>query len=50
MSVARPGRPKCSHGGDDSIDNLVLLHPNCNRQVHSEALVVGKSASREGRS
>lgn len=24
-----------AHGGDDSIDNLVLLHSNCHRQVHS---------------
>jgi RNA-directed DNA polymerase len=39
-----------SHGGTDEIDNLVLLHPNCHRQVHSEGLVVEKLASREGRS
>jgi RNA-directed DNA polymerase len=38
------------HGGDDDLDNLVLLHPNCHRQVHSEGLVVEKVASREGRS
>jgi RNA-directed DNA polymerase len=38
------------HGGDDGIDNLVLLHPNCHRQVHSAGLVVDKAASREGRS
>jgi RNA-directed DNA polymerase len=38
------------HGGEDRIDNLVLLHPNCHRQVHSEGLVVNKAASREGRS
>jgi RNA-directed DNA polymerase len=38
-----------SHGGDDSIANRVLLHPNCHRQVHSERLVVDKTASREGR-
>jgi RNA-directed DNA polymerase len=31
-----------SHGGLDLIDNLVLLHPNCHRQVHSEGLVVEK--------
>ena len=37
-------------GGSDLIDNLVLLHPNCHRQVHSQGLVVAKSASREGRS
>ena len=39
-----------SHGGSDTLDNLVLLHPNCHRQVHSEGLVVVKPASREGRS
>ncbi len=39
-----------SHGGDDTVDNRVLLHPNCHRQVHSEGLVVDKAASREGRS
>jgi RNA-directed DNA polymerase len=39
-----------SHGGTDSVDNLVLLHPNCHRQVHREGLVVDKVASREGRS
>jgi RNA-directed DNA polymerase len=39
-----------AHGGSDTLDNLVLLHPNCHRQVHSEGLVVGKVASREGRS
>jgi RNA-directed DNA polymerase len=38
------------HGGEDRIDNLVLLHPNCHRQVHSEGWVVNKAASREGRS
>ena len=37
------------HGGTDLLDNLVLLHPNCHRQVHSEGLVVEKTASREGR-
>jgi RNA-directed DNA polymerase len=39
-----------THGGDDTLSNLVLLHPNCHRQVHSERLVVEKAASREGRS
>jgi RNA-directed DNA polymerase len=39
-----------SHGGDDTVDNLVLLHANCHRQVHSQGLVVNKTASREGRS
>jgi RNA-directed DNA polymerase len=39
-----------AHGGDDLAYNLVLLHPNCHRQVHSKGLVVEKAASREGRS
>jgi RNA-directed DNA polymerase len=39
-----------SHGGDDAVDNLVLLHPNCHRQIHSEGRVVNKAAPREGRS
>jgi RNA-directed DNA polymerase len=38
-----------SHGGGHDADNLVLLHPNCHRQVHSEGLVVNKAVSREGR-
>jgi RNA-directed DNA polymerase len=38
-----------AHGGGDDVDNLVLLHPNCHRQGHSEGLVVNKTASREGR-
>jgi RNA-directed DNA polymerase len=38
-----------AHGGGDTVDNLVLLHPNCHRQVHCEGLVVNKAASREGR-
>lgn len=28
------------HGGNDTNDNLVLLHPNCHRQVHSLKLKV----------
>ena len=39
-----------SHGGGHEADNLVLPHPNCHRQVHSEGLVVNKAASRERRS
>jgi RNA-directed DNA polymerase len=27
-----------THGGRDTTDNRVLLHPNCHRQVHSQAL------------
>jgi hypothetical protein len=36
-------------GGTDPIDNVVLLHTNCHRQVDGEGLVVEKTASREGR-
>jgi RNA-directed DNA polymerase len=25
-----------SHGGDDGLDNLELLHANCHRQLHSQ--------------
>jgi RNA-directed DNA polymerase len=38
------------HGGKDTLANLVLLHANCHRQVHSGGAVVAKAASREGRS
>jgi RNA-directed DNA polymerase len=38
------------YGGGDDWDNLVLLHPNCHRQVHTLGLQVDKAASREGRS
>ena len=39
-----------SKGGNDPIDNLILLHPDCHRQDHSEGMVLNKTASREGRS
>lgn len=29
-------------GGSDSLDNRVLLHPNCHRQLHSRGLSVSK--------
>jgi RNA-directed DNA polymerase len=32
-------------GGSDRLSNLVLLHPNCHRQVHSRRLLVAKPAS-----
>jgi RNA-directed DNA polymerase len=38
------------HGGDDTVANLVLLHPNGHRQVHGAGLVVNQVASRAGRS
>lgn len=31
-----------SHGGSDTLDNLVLLHPTCHVQVHSQKLSVVK--------
>ncbi|MBT9143715.1 MAG: Group II intron-encoded protein LtrA [Dehalococcoidia bacterium] len=37
-------RPRCE-GGKDIITNLVLLHGNCHRQVHSQKLTVLKPAA-----
>jgi RNA-directed DNA polymerase len=34
-------RPRVA-GGEDVLDNLVLLHPNCHRQVHSRGWNVSK--------
>ena len=34
-----------SHGGTDTIDNRVLLHPICHRQVHTQGLSVVKPRS-----
>jgi RNA-directed DNA polymerase len=34
-----------THGGKDTTDNRVLLHPNCHRQVHSQRLDVAQSRS-----
>lgn len=31
-----------SLGGSDTLDNRVLLHPNCQRQLHSRGLSVSK--------
>lgn len=31
-----------AHGGSDTLDNSVLLHPNCHRQLHSRGLSVSK--------
>ncbi|WP_429585770.1 HNH endonuclease [Paraburkholderia youngii] len=33
-----------SRGGSSSISNLVFLHPNCHRQVHSRDIEVRKPA------
>lgn len=35
-------------GGSDRIENLVLLHPNCHRQVHSQRLTVAKPRPEKG--
>ncbi|ECN1504185.1 HNH endonuclease [Salmonella enterica subsp. enterica serovar Newport] len=36
--------PKCE-GGKDHISNLVLLHPNCHRQIHSRLLAQSNKLS-----
>jgi RNA-directed DNA polymerase len=33
-----------AQGGKDNISNLMLLHPNCHRQIHSQKLEVVKPA------
>ncbi|ETR68183.1 MAG: hypothetical protein OMM_10786 [Candidatus Magnetoglobus multicellularis str. Araruama] len=35
-------------GGRDTNENLVLLHPNCHRQVHSQKWKVGKLGLEKG--
>jgi RNA-directed DNA polymerase len=35
-----------SHGGSDSTNNLVLLHPECHQDVHTRKLVVVKPRSK----
>ncbi len=37
------------YGGDESLDNLELLHENCHRQKHSRRMGTRSAASREGR-
>jgi RNA-directed DNA polymerase len=37
------------YGGSNLLDNLVLLHPHCHRQVHARGKKLDESASREGR-
>jgi RNA-directed DNA polymerase len=32
-------------GGNDNMSNLVMLHPNCHRQIHSQRLEVVKPVS-----
>jgi RNA-directed DNA polymerase len=31
-----------THGGKDTIENRVLVHPTCHEQIHSQGLAVGK--------
>ena len=38
------------YGGDESLDNLELLHENCHRQKHRRRMGTKPAASREGRS
>lgn len=35
------------HGGSDGINNRVLLHPNCHRQVHHQTFAEGNRTSNE---
>ena len=34
-------------GGNNSVDNLIMLHPNCHRKVHSQNLKVVKPVSKK---
>ncbi|MCX7113748.1 MAG: HNH endonuclease [Proteobacteria bacterium] len=35
-------------GGSDNPSNLVLLHPNCHKQLHSQKLKIAKPAPTRG--
>ncbi|MGH8549884.1 MAG: HNH endonuclease signature motif containing protein [Methylococcales bacterium] len=37
-----------SEGGKDNPSNLVTVHPNCHRQIHSHRLKVAKSVPERG--
>ena len=37
-----------THGGKDTIENRVLVHPNCHQQIHSQGLPVGKPRPARG--
>ena len=37
-----------THGGKDTIENRVLVHPNCHQQIHSQELDVGKPRPAKG--
>ena len=32
------------NGGSDELSNLLMVHPNCHKQIHSQGLAVGKPA------
>jgi RNA-directed DNA polymerase len=37
-----------THGGKDTIENRVLVHPTCHEQIHSQGLAVGKPRPARG--
>ena len=37
-----------THGGKDTTENRVLVHPNCHQQIHSQRLDVGKPRPAKG--
>jgi RNA-directed DNA polymerase len=37
-----------THGGPDTIENCVLVHPTCHQQIHSQGLDVGKPRPARG--
>jgi RNA-directed DNA polymerase len=37
-----------THGGKDTIENRVLVHPTCHQQIHSQGLDVGKPRPARG--
>src|SRR6516162_1509244 len=37
-----------THGGPDTIENHVLVHPTCHQQIHSQGLTVGKPRPARG--
>jgi RNA-directed DNA polymerase len=37
-----------THGGQDTIENRMLVHPNCHQQIHSQGLDVGKPRPARG--
>jgi RNA-directed DNA polymerase len=37
-----------THGGPDTIENHVLVHPTCHQQIHSQGLTVGKPRPPKG--